>query len=228
MNELAPARLTAGHAAEGLWAAVAEAAPELAGEVAESHEALELEGRTGMVPWLLTQFALNVPSRLIIRDLKRVNEDQEEDGYDYLSRWPVLTSRYVDRLRRYYEPQWRPIEARVSSRIENVGVLAKNRRLLALLELAERLRSEMFEERNEKTAQLYLIPEYRAVLRQIAEEKGELGEGEESGESALAEVAKGLVDILKVAGSGLQTVDVTATEYDYDQEGERVPFTEID
>ena len=96
-------------------------------------------------------------------------------------------------------------------------MLSKNRRLLDLARTASEIEDAMWTERNSKSGQLYLIAEYRALLRQIAEEKGELGEESRTSDNTLLSLATLLVESIKVQGAGLQRREVVIEQnYDYE------------
>lgn len=222
-----PARLpaqrrTAGVGAVSTWEAVKDAAPEIAGLMGLLGEDAVMARRSrqetfaehhGFKEWLLANFALNTPSSVIRSDLAAIAADQEADGI--LATWPTMTKRQIDTARYDLRALWAPIEQRLTANIENVGVLAKNRRLMALANLAERVAEMAFTERNDKTGQFYLVPEFRAILHQIAEEKGELGEQGESTTDMLGQIALELAKAIKVQGSGIQTV-AGAEVFDYE------------
>ena len=181
-----------------LWDAVKEAAPELA--LVTPQDAM-IVNHPALRHWLLVQFALHVPTRWIKNDLATIREEQLEDGE---SVWPPMGKRQIDTARLYLESEWRPITNRVEQGIEQVGVLSKNRRLMALQQLYERLQDKVWDERNSRNDELYLVKELRAVLRQIAEEKGELGDDEQTATDVLGELAKLMVEKLAVQGSGIK------------------------
>ena len=180
-----------------LWDAVKEAAPELT--LVAPHDAIT--NHPALRHWLLVQFALHVPTRWIKDDLASIRKEQVADGE---SVWPPMGKRQIDNSRLYLEPEWRPITNRIEQGIEKVGVLAKNQRLMALQQLYERLQDKVWNERNSRNDELYLIKELRAVLRQIAEEKGELGDDSQAATDVLGELAKMLVEKLSLQGSGIK------------------------
>lgn len=184
-----------------LWDALKQAAPQIAQADVGAPRERPLTQHPGLRQWLITEFALNIPDSLVVEKIDRMREDQMAAGD---APWPRLNKRKVAVLRRDLQEEWRPLRQQVEHSIVQVGVINKNRRLLALQSLAENLADVMFEERNDKTSQLYLIGEYRAVLNQIAQEMGELGMPVTGDGNALLEFAKGLVDVLKVQGMGLQ------------------------
>lgn len=170
----------------------------------------------GFMDWLLDQYALGFTPSRIKQRLDLIRDEQAEDG---VQQWPSFSKREVDWYRSHLSTQWEPLRTAISRSIENQGVLAKNERLLALLRTANELESMMYDERNAKSGQLYLFSEYRAVLDQIAKEKGELGDVEASTDSKLVELAMGLASMLKVQGSGVQIVDADNFNY-YEEEGQ--------
>jgi hypothetical protein len=118
-----------------------------------------------------------------------------------------------------------PIRERLSTNIENVGVLAKNTRLLTLARTAEELERLMYEERNEKSGELYLFKEWRGLMHQIAEEKGELGEQSGVAEGALVAIAELLTGAMRVQGSGIQSNDVIDGTFSYMEEDAATPVS---
>lgn len=184
--------------------------------VPDTRLAVPMQDHPGFKVWMLNQYALGTSTRRIKERLTEIILGQEEHGEE---RWPECSKRDIDRLRITWETEWLPVQHRISQQIENQGVLSKNQRLLALLRLAEELEEKMWDERNSKSQQLYLIKDYRETLQQIAEEKGELGESEASSESVLARVALTLAETLKVQGSGVQRTTIDG-EFDYYDESE--------
>lgn len=170
----------------------------------------------GFKRWLVSQFALGITTRMISERLTEILADQSESGEQP---WPSLNKRSIDDLRGEWREEWEVARSRINATIETQGVLSKNNRLLALLRTAEELEDRMWTDRNAKSGQLYLIKDYLGALKQIAEEKGELGETENSNESALVRLSQTLADALRVQGSGVQ-VTVLDAEFDYEEEGE--------
>lgn len=171
----------------------------------------------GFRDWLLTEFALGTYTGRIRDKLAAIRRDQESDRVEDASLvvWPALNKREIDYYHTTYRDQWLPIQQRISQNIENIGVLSKNARLLALLRTANELEQMMYEERNSKSGQLYLIPEYRQMLKQIAEEKGELGEQGEAADSALLKIAETLAGLVRIQGSGVQVIE---GEFSYEED----------
>lgn len=199
-----------------LWAAIEEAAPEVA-QVLQSATASEphtgkYADYPGLREWLLVEFAVNTPTSLVIERLRAIQEDQIERGY--AKAWPTMSKVLVDAARRDMASEWRPIRTRIEDRIEQVGVVKKQNRLMALASLAEELRERMYTERNEKTGQMYLQHDYAAVLRQIAEEVGDLGVAPGDNTGGLIEIARTLAGLVKVQGSGIQERAIDTGAYD--------------
>lgn len=209
-----PAIRTAGRSTD-LWDAVKEAAPDLVelDAVVLPHElAPGTDAHAGFRHWLTVQFALGFPLRVIRDDLRVMHAEQVEAGD---AAWPEMTARQLTSVKKQYEDDWRPIARRIEDGIEQVGVLAKNRRLLALQRMFERVEEQMWQERSAKTNQLYLIPQALNVLRAIAEEKGELGDTGESAVDVLGQIAKKLVENLQLQGSGIQGDDHAPQRTEY-------------
>ena len=134
---------------------------------------------------------------------------------DMVTVWPEFSKRDLDRIKTELRAEWLPLREKLSQNIERVGVLAKNERLLSLERNARELEDRMWQERNEKSGQLYLISEWRQVMRAIAEEKGELGEGAGSQDNTLLGLAQTLADIIRVQGTGIQGRNVVEGEFVY-------------
>ena len=179
----------------GLWSALREAVPELNQPPAMGYIPVGLGA--GQRAWLITQFALNTNARSITRQLDQIIEEQVVDG---VQQWMPLTVHTVETWRGSLEHEWKPASLRLAERIETVGVLGKNQRLLSLLQVAEELATRMFEEQD-KQLRKYLISEYRATLRQIAEEKGELGEPASESNDAWMALASMFGKALNIQGS---------------------------
>lgn len=201
----------------GEWTDLVEQTPELAVPpvVRETALARSYANYPGFTSWLHTQFALGFAGRRIKERLDLIRAEQEEEGDQP---WPLLSKRSIDGYKDATETAWLPLRANVSRNIEAQGVLNKNNRLMALLRLAEELDEKMWDERNSRTNQLYLQGEYRNVLKQIAEEKGELGETDSSTESKLVDLARVLAEALKIQGSGVQVSEDNT--FDYWEEGD--------
>ena len=194
-----------------VWDALKQGAPELAvpssAPVAYHWE----DTYPGFKDWLCSQYALGWPSSRIKAHLHEIRDGQADDG---LLQWPDLGKRDIDRYRSDLRALWVPVRDRLSAQIENAGVLAKNARLIALARTADELEQMMFEERNSRTGELYLVQEFRQTLRQIAEEKGELGEGQGSTDNTLLRIAESLATAIKLQGSGIQQ-QIVEGEWDY-------------
>ena len=201
----------------GEWSDLTEQHPELAVPpvVQDSALIINYSNYPGMADWLNTQHALGFSDSRIKARLELIRAEQEADGDQ---QWPYLSKRDVGAQRRNNEAKWLPLRDSIARNIESQGVLNKNNRLMALLRMAEELDEKMWDERNLRTNQLYLQGEYRAVLKQIAEEKGELGETDTSTESKLVELALMLADAMRIQGSGVQQTSEDNT-YDYWEEG---------
>lgn len=203
-----------------VWDALKAGAPALADVHSSPTPAIgrrDYADYPGFEDWLHSEYAMGYPAASIFRHLADIRAGQLND---MVTPWPELGRREIDRLRTERRDLWVPMRDRLSAQIENAGILAKNARLIALLRTAEELESLMFDERNSRTGELYLLAEYRATLRQIAEEKGELGEGNVSTESALVKIAETLADVIRVQGSGVQQQDVVDGEWDYAEDDE--------
>lgn len=198
-----------------LWGALQRISPELAvGAATGVHPGRFYDEYPGFRQWMLVEFALMTPTRLMRDKLEEIREEQAEDGGLI---WPPMSKRKLDTAKNDLRDEWRPITARIEEGIEQVGVLSKNRRLLALQQTFEELHDRLWDERD-KSNKLYLLPEMRAILRQIAEEKGELGERGETAVDALGEIAKMLAAKVQVQGSGMRDKpDAIATEDYYIQ-----------
>lgn len=155
----------------------------------------------GFKEWLCSQYALGWPTNRIVAHLTEIRTGQMEDQ---VAIWPELTKRDIDRYRTDLRMEWVPTRDRLSGQIENSGVLAKNNRLVALARTADELESMMWDERNNRTGELYLVGEFRQTLRQIAEEKGELGETQGAADNTLLRIAEALAVSIKLQGSGIQ------------------------
>jgi hypothetical protein len=176
----------------------------------------------GFEDWLLSELALGWPSKRIVEHLRQIRDEQEEAEE---RQWPALGKRDIDHQRIARRDKWVPIRERLSTNIENVGVLAKNTRLLTLARTAEELERLMYEERNEKSGELYLFKEWRGLMHQIAEEKGELGEQSGVAEGALVAIAELLTGAMRVQGSGIQSNDVIDGTFSYMEEDAATPVS---
>lgn len=202
----------------GEWAELTEQTPGLSVPpvVRETNLRLNYGDYPGFAEWLNTQHALGFSSSRIKARLDLIRADQEAEGDQP---WPRRSKREIDIQKRNDAHVWQPLRANVSRNIEAQGVLNKNNRLMALLRMAEELDEKMWDERNIRTNQLYLQGEYRAVLKQIAEEKGELGETDSTTESKLIDLARILAEAMKIQGSGVQLTSEDNT-FDYWEEGD--------
>lgn len=187
----------------GIWDALKAGNPNLAVTVAlpANLEMVTWDNYPGFKNWLVSELALGWPSKRVVEHLRDIREEQNND---LVTPWPELGKRAVDDYRSALRDDWIPLRQKLSDNIENVGVLAKNNRLITLARVAGDLEDMMWSERNAKTGQLYLVPEWRQTLRQIAEEKGELGEETRGADNTLLELANMLASIVKVQGSGAQ------------------------
>lgn len=197
-----------------IWSALKAGNPELALTVKppEHLQVVQYANYPGFREWLVSEFALGWPSKRIKEHLDSIRTQQEEDG---TTQWPSLSKREVDFCRSDFRDDWMPIRHKLSENIENVGVLAKNERLLTLARMASELEDMMFEERNTKTGQLYLLPEWRQIMRQIAEEKGELGETNITADNVLLELAKVMAAGMRIQGSEAVHGNVIEGEFTY-------------
>ena len=201
-----------------LWDALKAGNPGLAVAtiVDPSKQYMHFDAYPGFKPWIISELALGWPSKRIAAHLADLREEQQNDG---VQPWPVLNHRDIDAYRSDWREEWLPVRARLSQQIENVGVLAKNNRLMTLARVADELEDMMWTERNTKSGQLYLIPEFRQTLRQIAEEKGELGEDGRVVDNTLFLLAEALSNAMKVQGSGVQPGAMIDLEFDYHEDG---------
>lgn len=197
-----------------LWQALRDGNPDLVQAPIENPGALvRFDDFPGFRPWLISQYALGWQSKRIVEHLRSIREEQEND---LARQWPDLGKREIDSYRSVWRDDWMPVQAKLSQNIENVSVLSKNRRLLDLARVASEIEDQMWTERNSKSGQLYLIGEYRAILRQIAEEKGELGEEGSTSDNTLVTLANLLSNAVKIQGAGLQQRNVVLeNDYDY-------------
>ena len=174
----------------------------------------------GFREWLLTEFALATPTRVIKQSIEDTRVEQLETGS---TPWPAMNERKLVLARAELEREWRPMRANLESRIRDIGVVNKNRRLLALQQLAETLGEEMFVERDEKNGRLYLIPEYRQTLRAIAEEVGEIGVHIDDKDTTIRGLVEMLSAAMQISGMGVQanahaSTSNAPTSYDYDRD----------
>lgn len=177
----------------------------------------------GFRVWLMAEFALNTPNRMVRDKLDNIREAQEQDELD---RWPQLNKSHLDSLKNASRPDWEPVRQRITAAIQTIGVANKNKRVTALVELSEQLQGLMYDERS-KNGQLYLHKDYLAVLDQIAKEMGDLGTPTDEFSAGLMELATELAKIVKLQGSGLQ--EHGDDDYDYEQEAKVIEgkFTEL-
>lgn len=177
----------------------------------------------GFRVWLMAEFALNTPNRMVRDKLDNIREAQEQDELD---RWPQLNKSHLDSLKHSSRPDWEPVRQRITAAIQTIGVANKNKRVTALVELSEQLQGLMYDERS-KNGQLYLHKDYLAVLDQIAKEMGDLGTPTDELSAGLMELATELAKIVKLQGSGLQ--EHGDDDYDYEQEAKVIEgkFTEL-
>lgn len=206
-----------------LWSALVTATPELAVEQ-DTDSRRYYQDYPGFREWLLTELALNTPTRLLRNRLEQIRQDMEAEGVAVI--WPSMSKRQLDNAKRDLAPEWQPLRHDLEGRIQQVGLLSKNRRLLAYQALAEQLNEEMWDERNERSGELYLIKEYRQVLHAIAEEMGDLGQGAADGAvEGLVEIARTMAEMLKVHGTAIQTTEATP---DYYREVSDAEYTILD
>lgn len=210
-----------------MWSALKAGNPQLALVPAppEYLQVVRYENYPGFKDWLVSEYALGWPSKRICEHLAAIRVDQEAD---MATVWPILNKREVDECRSTYRADWMPLRDQLSANIENVGVLAKNERLLTLARMAAELEDMMFEERNTKTGQLYLLPEWRQIMRQIAEEKGELGETSITGDNVLLELARIMAAGMQVQGSEAPRSDIIEGEFTYYPEEADAATTVLD
>lgn len=192
--------------------------------VPDTRYVVPFSDKPGFKIWMLNQYAFGTTTRRIKERLDEIIAGQIEDGAET---WPSFSRRKVDEYRTVWQTEWLPVQHRISAQIENQGVLAKNQRLLALLRLAEDIEEKMWmDSERSASSQRYLLKDYRDVLKQIAEEKGELGESEHSADPVLARIALNLSEALRVQGSGIQqTIDGEAFDYFPEEEGD---YEEVD
>lgn len=168
----------------------------------------------GFKDWLVAQYGLGYTTSRIKAHLDEIRAGQDED---YVAVWPQLSRRQIDFERTELRSLWQPLRDRLSANIENVSVLAKNNRLLALARTAEELEAVMWDERNQRTGELYLIESYNKTLRQIAEEKGELGEQGGVQDNALLRLAEIMAGTMRVQGTGMQP-QIIEGEWAYEED----------
>lgn len=199
-----------------LWAALDAAAPEMTAVVRNSPDLPRFYYRDydGFREWLILELALNTPGRLIRDKLRVIRDDQEAEGVDAL--WPQLSKSQIDNARRVLAPEWQPIRAKVEEQIAQVGIANKVARLMAYQQMADEISDRMWDERNDKTGQLYLLREFRETIRAVAEEMGDLGKPAEDEREGLVEIAKELLGMVKVQGMGLQDANVVDATFDYE------------
>ena len=202
--------------ASDLWAAVEQAAPELAVAVRNAPAVPRFKYRDydGFREWLIVEFALNTPTRLVREKLRNIQDDQMQDGADTV--WPTLSKSQLDAARRDLGDEWRPLRHDIEQRIADVGIANKVSRLLAYQQHMEEVADRMWDERNTRTGELYLLKEYRDTLRAVAEEMGDLGKPADDEKEGLVDIAKELIGIIKVQGSGLQDNGSIDMEFNYD------------
>lgn len=206
-----------------LWSALVTATPELAIEQ-DTDSRRYYQDYPGFREWLLTELALNTPTRLLRNRLEQIRQDMEAEGVAVI--WPSMSKRQLDNAKRDLAPEWQPLRHDLEGRIQQVGLLSKNRRLLAYQALAEQLNEEMWDERNERSGELYLIKEYRQVLHAIAEEMGDLGQGAADGAvEGLVEIARTMAEMLRVHGTTIQATEATP---DYYREVSDAEYTILD
>lgn len=181
-----------------LWQAIKENAPELVEAIHPKARTVVklIDNHPGQRQWLIVEFALGNPDRVIKMRLDSVVDDQIATEDEVV--WLPMSQQQISALRQSLEPLWRPVQTSLIGRIEDLGVLNKNARLLALLRMAERIEEDMYTD-VDKQQRRYLLAEYRHVLRQIAEEKGELGEQTEHTDNKLAELVERMVRVVEVA-----------------------------
>ena len=211
-----------------LWDALKVGAPDVsrAAEIStKGAPATQLDSHPGFKSWLLTEFALNTPDKSIGKKIIAMREQQLADGIDIDNVWPDMGKRQVGWHRRNLSTEWRPLRATLEDQIQQVGVIRKNARLMALQSLYEQVNELAFSEKNASSS-YYLIPEVRNILKAIGEEIGDLGY-DTSGDDALKEIALELIHTLSIQGSGIQTQETTVDKFDYnkDVDGE---FTEVE
>lgn len=152
----------------------------------------------GMKDWLIVQYALGTSSYVIKAKLEKIIEEQKEMGVK--KTWKHLSKRLIDDYRNELRPHWEPKQSRLVQNIENTGLANKNQRILALARTAERI-EEIMDEDRDKGNRLYLFKDYTGILRQIAEEKGELGSAGEMAPDALMDLMKDMFSFVKQANS---------------------------
>ena len=148
----------------------------------------------GMKDWLIVQYALGTTSYVVKAKLEKIVEEQKEAGAK--KTWKLLSKRLIDDYRNELRPLWEPKHDRLVQNIENTGLANKNQRILALARTAERI-EEIMDEDRDKGNRLYLYKEYSGILRQIAEEKGELGSAGEMAPDALMDLMKDMFSFVK-------------------------------
>lgn len=191
-----------------LWATLRLASPEMAKVADEMHPQWTRDSqswglRPGFRPWLMSMFALGWPSKYIKRQLESMREEQVENGDTSTVVWPAMSVHNLNWARNAYEQDWMPLQVSIAERIHEVGVMDKAQRLLSLQRNAEALEAEMWEDRDRQN-RLYLVAEWRALMRQIAEELGQVGEVSDPGRDVLAQIALKLAESITgtVVGQG--------------------------
>lgn len=209
-----------------LWHALRTAVPGLAEEVQAAQRGIEprLSNFPGLRAWLVAEFAMATPTRVLVSRLQAIHDDMVAEGIS--EPWPALNMRTLNSLRSDLADDWMPVREQIEVQIRNVGVVNKNRRLLALQQLAEQLAEDMYDERDEKNGRLYLIPEYRMTLKAIAEEVGELGQQIDERDGTIRGLVEMLSKALDISGMGVQKAEEAAgTEpYDYHREVVDIDF----
>jgi hypothetical protein len=217
--------------AQDIWEAMKQDVPEvvaLAARPIGRSLSPKYADHPGFREWLLTEFALATPIRTLKQALTDARDEQFADGV--ANPWPSMNLRQLLTAREDLSPDWRPMRANLESRIRDIGVVNKNRRLLALQSLAEQLSDQMWDERDEKSGRLYLLPEYRSTLRAIAEEVGEIGVQVDERDTTIRGLVEMLSNALHISGMGVQvtTNEVEQTPFDYNKNVDDGDFRVMD
>ena len=156
------------------WSAITDAMPEVREYLNSQSPDLEgeIESYPGLGMWIATQFALGFPPRIVARHLRTVVDEQNQDNVS--NPWKSIPFRDLNTWRNRNRERWQPAHDRLLEVIEEVGVVQKKRRLLALQSMWEGIEDQMWDKEDNQD-RMYLLKEGREVLAQIAEEKGELG-----------------------------------------------------
>jgi hypothetical protein len=177
------------------WSALSEVMPEIQDYLTYEQPDLEndIEAYPGLPMWLTTQFALGFPSRVVARHLRKIITEQNQAN---VMPWKDITARDLNTWRNRHKDRWQPAHDRLLGTIEEVGVVQKKRRLLALQTMWEGI-EELMWEKEDTQDRMYLLKEGREVLQQIAEEKGEIGMSGDTSVDALFDLSKLMLEAVQ-------------------------------